>query len=384
MRIILGLHMVRYPLGGALSSSLQWLLGLHRLGHEVYVFERANYANSCFDPMKKVMRDDCAYGVGVVADLMKRHGLGDRWCYVDARGEYHGLSEARAAAVFASADVFIDRGTHGAWLDSPPGTLCRGPRVLVDGEPAYNQIHMSQQQEGGGLLQDYDHYFTVGYNIGAPGNPTPTAGKSWGHHFPPVDTTVVQPQPPPDAGPFTTVMKWQSHKQVEFGGRTYGQKDVEFSKFRTLPRISNETFELAITGKKAPDANTFAAQGWLLRDALEVTRTFDAYLDYVACSKGEFSFAKEVFVAFETGWFSDRSAVYLASGRPVVTQDTGFSQHLPTGCGLFAVNTAEEAADAVNRVSRDYRRHSQAAREVACEYMDASKVLGKMLAEIGM
>jgi hypothetical protein len=178
-------------------------------------------------------------------------------------------------------------------------------------------------------------------------------------------------------------MSWQAHDAIEFGGVTYGQKDVEFLRFLDLPGRVTVPMEVAIAGSRVPRAALIDA-GWTLRDSHAVTVTFDAWRDYIRGSTGEFSVAKNVFVRTNSGFFSDRSAAYLASGRPVVMQDTGFSAHLPCGLGLYAVHDVEEAAAAIAEISSDVERHSREARALACEWLDAERVLRRFLGELGI
>jgi hypothetical protein len=178
-------------------------------------------------------------------------------------------------------------------------------------------------------------------------------------------------------------MSWQAHEPIEFAGTTYGQKDVEFVKFMDLPRRTLAPVEIAVAGKHVP-VEQLAGSGWRLRNAHAVTLSFDSWKNYIQASKGEFSVCKNVFVATNSGWFSDRSAVYLASGRPVVMQDTGFSTHLPCGRGLFAVHTVEEAAAAIDEINSDYEQHAKWARVIASEYLDTPKVLRRFLRELGL
>jgi hypothetical protein len=375
-RFVFGSYLVRYPLGGMMSHVLQYLVGLRRLGHEVTFVERADYPDACFDPSTGTVSDDCRYGVAAAAALLGRYGMGGDWCFVDAAGTYHGLDRAEVGRRFAAADAFIDMGTHGAWL---PEAQSSGRRVLIDGEPGYNQIRMSQ-----GLLDPtvaYDVYVTNGLDVGTPASAAPTAGRHWHHVFHPVVADLFTATPAPSGASFTTVMNWQSHEPIEHRDRRYGQKDVEFERFMPLPSRVADSMEIAVAGPKVP-RDRLAAAGWTIRDAHEVTSTYDAFVDHVVGSAGEFSVCKEVFVALRTGWFSDRSAVFLACGRPVVVQDTGWSAHLPTGRGLFAIRDVDEAAEAVAQVRADWDLHARAAREIALEHLDAVVVLRRLLDSI--
>jgi hypothetical protein len=378
MRVLVGSWMVRYPLGGNLSWTLQWLLGFRRLGHDVYLVEKSGYPNSCFDARRGVMGDDCSYGTAAVNALLRRFDLSDRWCFVDAAGEYRGLSGDRVRELFETAELFVDLGTHGAWLGA---VTDRCVTALVDGEPGATQMKRESRQEAGERLPEYDFYYTNGANVGTARFLGPTAGLTWRHVFNPVVPDLFDLPPPPADAPFTTVMNWQAHAPLRYGGRTYGQKDVEFAHFAGLPRRTGVPLEAAVAGK-CPEAD-LVGHGWRLRRAHEVTVTYDAYRDYIRDSRGEFSVCKNVYVATNSGWFSDRSAVYLAAGRPVVLQDTGFGSVLPTGRGLFAVRTPDEAAAAIKEIAGDWDRHSRWAREVATDHLDSRRVLSKLLAEVG-
>ncbi len=379
-RIVLGSYIVRYPLGGMMSWVLQYLVGFQRLGHEVFFVEKSGYTDSCYDPSKNVMSDDCSYGTATLNALLARFGMQDRWCFVDAQENYYGLSRACIEAVFKSADLFVDMGTHGAWLPEATET---GLRVLIDGEPGFTQIKMEKRLAAGEELPYYDFYYTVGRNIGTSISTAPTAGRGWRGQFHPVVTDLFRCEPVTKNVAFTTVMNWQSHQPVDFNGTIYGQKDVEFNKFIELPRRVVAPLEVAVSGKNVP-TDQLQHSGWRVRDAHKVTLSFDSFCNYIRTSSGEFSVCKHVFVAMNSGWFSDRSAAYLASGRPVVLQDTGFSDHLPCGRGLFAVQTVDEAAAAIKVITRQYKQHAQWAREIAMEYLDATKVLRRFLGELGL
>ncbi len=386
-RIMVGSYVVCYPVGGYLSWTLQWLIGFQRLGHDVYLVEKSgSWPNACFDLSKGVMSDDCSYGIATVSALLAPFGLENKLCFVDAARRYYGLMREQIEAVFRSADLFVDISgglflpLHDTWFAEAAHSRLR---VCVDGEPGYAQMMMEKRLGEGQVIPSYDYYYSVGGNIGTAKSTAPAAGKQWRAVFDPVNLDLFPMQPiEPDAR-FTTVMAWQSHKPIEFNGKTYGQKDIEFAKFIELPRLTSVPLEIAVAGKNVP-INRLMEHGWRVRDSHAATMSFDSFREYIRGSKGEFTVCKNVFVDTNSGWFSDRSAAYLASGRPVVMQDTGFSDHLPCGDGLFAVRTVEEAAAALEEINRDHERHSRAARELAAEYLDTSNVLGKFLGELGL
>ncbi|NND04612.1 MAG: hypothetical protein HKN91_17695, partial [Acidimicrobiia bacterium] len=346
------------------------------LGHDVFFVEKADYANACFDPVRNVMSDECTYGIAVGAQLLKRFDLADRWCFVDAAGSYHGMDRTAIGQVFGDADLFIDMGTHGAWLEEAQAS---GRRVLIDGEPGFNQIKMLQKLEAGQRLDRYDMYFTNGLNLGTARSAAPTAGLTWGHIVHPVVMDMWESVMPPAVGaPFTTLMNWQSHEPVQFRDVAYGQKDVEFQKFVGLPRLMDSPPVVAVSGPSVPIEH-LRDEGWIVQSGKEVAASYDSFRQLIARSCGEFTVCKNVFVALRTGWFSDRSAAYLASGRPVVMQDTGFSSHLPTGEGLFAVEDVDGAAAAMEEIQRRPEFHQMRAREIANDHFDAKIVLNRVI-----
>jgi hypothetical protein len=383
-RVVFGGWMVRYPLGGNLSWGLQWMLGAKRLGHDVYMVERASWENECYDPVRAAMTDDCRVGAASVDALLRRFGLGESWAFADLGGTYHGMSKARVRDLLASCDAFVDLGTHGAWLDELSGPVVR---VLVDGEPGYTQMTM-ESRHGDDPREGYDVFFTNGADVGSAHSSAPAAGKRWHGVFNPVVADLFDCVPAEPEAPFTTVMNWRAHERIEYDGTVYGQKDVEFAAFADLPRRVSASLELAAAGlghsNGGPSAEDLSAQGWGLVDPHTNAGSFDSFASYIRGSRGEFTVCKNVFVATSSGWFSDRSAAYLASGRPVVMQDTGFSRHLPCGDGLFAVSNADEAAAAIEEIDAHWAHHSRAAREIAEEHLDASRVLPAFFDEIGV
>lgn len=379
-RIVLGTYAFRYPLGGNLSWTLQWAVGFQRLGHDVFLVEKAAYSNACFDPIRKVTSDDCSYAVGALPPLLARHQLDRRWCYVDFAGNYFGVDRDSVETMLRSADLFIDLGTHGAWLDELSTGGCK--TVLVDGEPGYTQMRRENKLERGERVAVYDHYFSNGASLPTAAYTGPTAGLCWESVFNPVVVDLFPQRPPPAHAPFSTVMNWQAHAVLHLRGESWQQKDAEFAKFMDLPGRTNANFDIAIAGNAPREA--LHAAGWRIRSGHEATRSYDSYREYLADSAGEFSVCKQAYVALNTGWFSDRSAAYLASGRPVVMQETGFSQYLPCGAGLFAVKNVHEAADAIRRICADYEAQSAAARRIAVEHLDARHVLRRMLGKLGI
>jgi glycosyltransferase involved in cell wall biosynthesis len=180
-------------------------------------------------------------------------------------------------------------------------------------------------------------------------------------------------------------MNWKSYDDpVQYDGVSYGHKNIEFEKFKSLPQLVSAPLEMAVSALKPTDQETVKSYGWLLENAQEVTFSFDRFRAYLRDSKGEFSVCKNMYTATNSGWFSDKSAAYMACGRPVIVQETGFSDYLPVGEGLFAVNNVEEAKEAIETIEGNYKRHSEKAFELAAEYLEAKKVLSRFLNELGV
>jgi hypothetical protein len=378
-RIIVNSAMIRFPMGGINLWVLTWLLGIRRLGHEVFFIEDTGWENACFDAASGSMGNDCTYGLSVVVPLLERHGLGSHWCFIDHAGTYHGLSRVRVDELFRTADAFIDFEWGALYERAGDVPL----KVFMDSEPGWFQIRRLRNIEDGIKLRKYDYYTTTGLNVGMEHCGVETVGIHWL----PTWTPVLMPEEPCDPSShnsrFTTIMGWQSNPPVTFRGVTYGQKDIEFEKFMELPRHVASEIEVAVSGPAVP-RERLAENGWLVRPANEVARSLDSYLDYIRHSMGEFTVAKNSFVMTRCGWLGDREGVYLGHGKPVVVQDTGIIHHIPCGEGLFAVNTVEEAAEAIAEISADYLRHARAARELAVQYLSSDKVAGSLLKRVGL
>ena len=376
-RIIVWAYAVRCPFGGYLSLAIQWLVGFQQLGHEVYFVEKCGWSKSCYDPSTDQMGDDCSYGVAALTSLLTPFDLDRSWCFVDNADQHHGLNRMQVQALFDEADLFVDMGTHGTWLEEAGRT---GLRVLVDNDPVYTQMRAINRSDD---LEGYDHYYSVGQNVGTDRSTVPTLGKAWRPVYNPVVTSLCDHRPADGQAPVSTIMAWQSYPPLDFKGRKYGQKDVEFAKFIDLPARTSVPLEVAVGGELDPSV-ALARAGWRVQDPLVVTASAHTYRDYIAASRGEFTVCKNVYVATNSEFFSDRSAVYLASARPVVMQDTGLDCHLPSGAGFFAVRNVAEAAAALEAIEASYDRHSEWACELAHENLSTRQVLGTLLSDLGV
>ena len=279
-------------------------------------------------------------------------------------------------ALCRTADVLLGLWTV-TWLDE--FAEC-SRRIFIDTDPGFTQFGMSPAVRASPAYAspvDFHEHYTYGARIGQPDCPIPTHGIEWKPVRPPVALDLLPVRFTPDAPCFTTVMSWAPRKPIVYEGVEYGQKDVEFWRIAALPSRVGSCLEIALGGAAPYDA--IAAAGWRLADAAAVTATPWTYRDYIAQSRGELSVAVNLEVKARSGWFSDRTAAYLASGKPVVVQDTGFSEDMPCGEGLFAFHTIDDAAAAVEEIERDYRRQCLAARRIAEEHLDARRVLASIL-----
>ena len=379
----MGSYMVRYPLGGNLSWAIQYLVGFRDLGHEVYFVEKYVHEDSCYDPVARRLSNDCSYGVSIVSELLASYGLEHNWCFVEYGEKYHGLSRRKIEEIFSRADLYIENGAHGAWNEevfSSPAV-----KVYIDVDPAFTQVNFYRKLKSGIDVPAYDRYYTNGMNIGKEGNIIPDCGIQWHYIFNPVNTSLFSQLAPPDHGPYSTIMNWISYREtVQYKGNSYGHKSIEFDKFAALPSLVDVNMEMAVSGLNGADRKSVKENGWHLVDAQEVTFTINSFRDYLRNCRGEFSVVKNMYQATSSGWFSDKSAAFMASRRPVILQETGFSEYLPVGEGLFAVEGVEEAKDAIETIEGNYQYHADRALEIAHEYLEAKKVLGNFINELGL
>jgi hypothetical protein len=365
-------YIVRGPLGGLVWHHLQYVTGLRALGHDVLFVEDSDDYPSCYDPSRHVVDADPSFGLRFAAETFGRAGVGDLWAFHDAHaGRWLGPAAGRARAFCESADLVLNLSGVNPLRDWVAGAPAR---ALVDTDPAFTQIRHLTDPAAHERALGHTAFLTFGENFGRPGCAIPDDGLPWVPTRQPVTLDAWEVTAGPQPGPFTTVMQWDSYAPREHGARRFGMKSESFAEFLEIPSVSSETFELALGTAGAP-RDLLSARGWRLRDPLVVARDAPGYQRYIRSSKGEFSVAKHGYVASWSGWFSERSAAYLASGRPVAAQDTGFTDWMAAGLGVVPFSTFDEAADAVARISGDYARHCRAARQVAADYFDAATVL---------
>jgi hypothetical protein len=408
-----------YPIGGVVWDYGQYALGLEELGFDVYYLEDTGWQT--YDPRSGQYGDDCAYGVAYLAEALSNLSpiLGRRWHFRSMDGRSFGMAEQDLRKIMAGADIFLN--VSGGTLLRDEYMAC--PRkVLIDTDPGWNHFRNYPVQDAFACLKrgDREHarrlldtvgaepqwadldtwwktsanwhgtygyrahdlFFTYAEQIGRPRCTLPTLGIDWLVTRPPVILNRWRPEPPGNV--WTTVMTWKNFPElIQHGGVRYGTKEMEFDKIERLPAAIAATFELAVGGAPPP-VDRWKSLGWDVVDARARSRTADEYRSYIERSRGEVSVAKNIYVATRSGWFSCRSVCYLAAGRPVAVQDTGFSDTIPVGSGLLAFSTFEEALHAVESVEQDYEGHSSAAHEIARDCFDANLVLGDLLRQTGL
>lgn len=378
MRIVVLGYIVRGPLGGLAWHHLQYVLGLVRLGHDVRFVEDSDDYPACYDPQRHVVDCDPTYGLRFAADAFGRVGIGNLWCYHDAhQNVWHGPAGATAEDYCRSADMVLNvSGVNPirAWTAHVP------VRVLIDTDPVFTQHRHLTKQDSMKRARDHTAFFTFAENVERGTAKIPDDGLPWRPTRQPVVLDAWPITSPPLLAPYTTVMQWESYRPVEHDGRWYGTKSASFEKFIDLPRHSSATFEIALGGEDAP-REMLADKGWRIEDPLTVADTPWNYQKYIRNSRGELSVAKQGYVASNSGWFSERSACYLASGRPVITQETGFSEWMPVGKGLFSFREPDEALAAVAEVEGNYPLQSRQARLLAEENFESGMVLSRLLNE---
>jgi hypothetical protein len=370
------------PFAGVGWQVLQYLEGFRRLGHEVFYLEDTQ--TWPYDPERDTVSDDPGPTVAYVARAMERIGLGDAWAYRDvvSEGQVFGTSEAHLRRVLQAADVLINLSGATVLRDEH---MIVPVRIYLETDPVLPQIEVAQGRRFTiDLLAAHTHHFTYGENFGAADCGVPIERFEYRPTRPPVVMDWWRAQPAStDGSAFTTVSNWkQTAKDIEWQGELYTwSKDVVFIRYLDLPQRVEQPLELALALDDEPTIAMLQAAGWRVVPAAPMSKDLDAYRRYICSSAGEFSVAKEQNVRLRSGWFSDRTATYLAAGKPAVVQDTGFGASLPVGEGLFAFANIDDAVSALAAIAADYPRHSAAAQAIAHDHLRCELVLGRLLDE---
>ncbi len=388
LRIIVTGLVGLYPVGGVAWDYLQYVIGLARLGHDVYYHE--DTWSWPYHPLKNEHTSDGSYSAKYIKDFWERYApeLTTRWHYLHLHETSFGMDRAAFDEVARTADVFLN--VSGACM-LPDHLSSRCVKVFLDTDPGYNQIMLSERfawSENVDLwcasVAAHDQHFTYAENIHGAKCLIPKIDFEWKTTRMPVVIDLWEPialRPPPEAAPWTTVMTWNAFKgKLVYKGVEYKSKGSEFEKLIELPRRTGVPLRVAVGGVNAP-LMRLASEGWKIVDGPSVTLTPESYQEFIAGSRGELSPAKHVYVAMCSGWFSCRSACYLAAGRPVVVQDTGFAAIFPVGEGILPFTTVEEAVAAIDEVEGNYAWHAKAARAITEEYFDSALVLTQLINE---
>jgi hypothetical protein len=381
LRILVTGLIGQYPLGGVAWDYVQYVVGLARLGHDVYYFE--DTGQWPYSPEVGGVSDGPEFTVRYLEELMGHFGLEERWAYRFPRGpRWFGMPGSRRDEVLASADLLIN--VSGA-LERPDEYRDAAPRarfVYIDSDPVFTQVKVARAQQGfrRTRIDAHDVLFSFGETLA---DAVPDTGHEWRPTRQPVVLDEWQPAPR-RRNAFTTVMNWTSYKPVNWHGLRLQQKDVEVEHFLDLPqKVRPTVLEIALAEGKTrhPPRDRLSGAGWRIVDPSVVCPDPKSYRDYVAGSTAEWSVAKNGYVDPPSGWFSCRSACYLACARPAVLQDTGFSSVLPVGEGLLSFSSLDEATEAIREVESDWSRHSRTARAIAEQYFDSARVLDRLVAE---
>jgi hypothetical protein len=372
-----------YPLAGVTYQFLHYLMGLRQLGYDVYYVEDSG--RWIYDPAINEFSPDVSGNLSMVVPVLNAYGFGDRWAF---RGNYpggqcYGMTESRLLELYREADAFLNV-TGAQEIRDEHRAIKR--RIYVESDPFASQVKVASGDAGMiDMLAAHDTHFSFGENLGASDCRVPIERFHWHPTRQPVVMDIWQTGPPPADAPYTTITTWHNKgKNIEWRGDTwYWTKDREFEKILDLPRRRPVPLELATTVDVAVQ-DQLRAHGWRQSGSVEISRDADLYRQYIQKSRGEFTVARDQYVRPNTGWFSDRTVCYLAAGRPVITQETGFSKFIPSGRGLFGFRSMEEILAALDAIESDYPAHSRAASEIAREYFSADRVVGSLMERAGL
>jgi hypothetical protein len=378
--IVLGM-MFFYPLAGVTYQFLHYLLGLRRLGYDVYYME--DTLADVYDPTIGEFTTDAWRNIEKVRRVFERFGLEGKWAYRSPTDVWVGLSRAEVLDVCRTADAVLNvTGAHD--LRDEHRAIPR--RLYVESDPFATQVKIANGDARTiAFLDPHTHFFTFGESVGTPASITPVTRYQWQPTSQPVFMDLWRTNAA-GGGTYTTITTWHNKGEgVEWQGeRYYWTKDREFRKFLDVPRRRpSARFEMA-AGVDQSARTLLEDNGWANVDAVPISSDIDRYRAYIQSSRAEFTVARDQYVRPRTGWFSDRTVCYLASGRPVITQSTGFEDHMPTGRGLFGFSTMDEVLAALEAIESDYDGHCRAAAEVAEAHFGSDTVLSNLMSRAGL
>jgi hypothetical protein len=375
VKVVVSGYVAGFPVAGLFWHAASFALGFRDAGHDVWFLEDSGDHPWGWNVDAGDFDHECRYGSSYLAREMDAIGFGDRWVYRHAPTDrFDGMDRSTTMDVLADADVLVNVSLS---LTMRPEYLRIPHRLGIDTDPVFTQIR---------VRSGYRHFATVPdmhtrlFTFGRP--PLPAQAHEWVPCRQPVPLFDWPALPPPEPGaPFTTVASWQAYPAAGWDGTRYGVKDETLRAFATLPRVAPAPMAIALSGGRAAREGIALLEdgGWDVRDPATASRSTMAYRDFIDASVGEIGFAKHGYVAAGSGWFSERSCSYLAAGRPVVAQDTGWTEWLPAGEGLLAFSSEAGALDAMEEIVADPARHAAAARKVAEEHFDAAVVCEQLL-----
>jgi hypothetical protein len=374
-------YMGRTPIGGVIWQHLHYIVGLQRLGHDVYYVEDSK--SNLFNPISLETSRDYRFAVRTLKALGNCYGFPWAYCprFLDPPQSF-GLALASIRRLYREADAILN--VCGI-QEINEDLLKSGHLIYVETDPGIEQIKLHRGDKvTKEKIRHHRVLFTFGENV-PDSNTFPVPLNGYDYH-PTRQPVVIDfwkecPSPSVDAM-FTTIANWSTRglKDISWNGQTFlWSKAENFIKFVDMPRTVGQLFEIATDIKDKVTADLFRKKGWHLTDPYGLSADLNLYQRYIQGSRGEFTVSKEQFVRLNTGWFSDRSACYLAAGRPVITQETGFTRFYGGDKGLFSFSNVEEIKEAESAIRADYRAHSRAAYEIACEFFEAGKVLRFLL-----
>jgi hypothetical protein len=386
-RIVVMGFMGSMPIAGVIWQHIHYVVGLQRLGCDVYYIEDS--ARLPYNPQTFEVNNEFDYAAQVLDRLSQEFGFRNRWAFCARylpRNPTAGLPLKRIRQLYREADAILNICGAQELNDD----LLVSDRILyIESDPGVEQIKIDKRVRSTvDYLRRHRALFTFGENIGTKSFPVPTHGFKWLPTRQPVVTDLWKTNRGlPRAAAFTSVANWSTSglKDITWRGKKYlWSKSREFLRFISAPKKSGEPFELATNIEDIKTQKRFVRNGWRLRCPLQMSVDYWRYRDYIHRSKGEFTVAKDQYVRLNTGWFSDRSACYLAAGRPVITQETGFTKTYGGKLGLLSFQSVDDIVDAVKMINANYAKHSRAARALAREFFEAEKVLESVLDRAGI
>ncbi|MBD1918052.1 MULTISPECIES: hypothetical protein [Cyanophyceae] len=369
-----------YPLAGVTYQFLNYLIGLRNLGYDVYYVEDSS--RWLYDPKTDILTPKVTENLQEIVPILDAYGFHERWVFRDyLSGECYGMTSSQLLQLYQDADACLN--VTGDQDIKDEQLTCRR-HVYIESDPVISQFKLAD----GDVkmikhLAHHDTFFSFGENLGNADCGVPVGQYEWKPTRQPVVLSLWQHSY--GAGEtYNTIATWNNKgKDITYRGETYyWRKARELEKFLDLPHKSPLKFEIAANvskDEKITVKELLNQHGWQQSDAVKLSQDIQRYQTYIQTSRGEFTVAKDQYTRLRTGWFSDRSACYLAAGRPVITQETGFSKFLPTGKGLFSFQTMEDILVALDEIESDYEGNCRAAREIAAEYFAAEKVLGSLM-----